>query len=149
MVPAERLEELARLVGETTSAQLRVGRMLNDRFRVDPATCTEFNELSRSLNDLRDHAMRAQMVPVSAITDQLHRAVRDLSRTQGKDIRWEAAGVDTEMDRGVLRRLPDSILHLVRNAIDHGIEPPDERRAGREAGPGDARASTQCSSARR
>jgi two-component system chemotaxis sensor kinase CheA len=132
MVPAERLEELARLVGETTSAQLRVGRMLNDRFRVDPATVAEFNELSRSLNDLRDHAMRAQMVPVSTVTDQLRRAVRDLSRAQGKNVRWEAAGMDTEMDRGVLRRLSDSVLHLVRNAIDHGIESPEEReRAGK------------------
>lgn len=127
MVPAERLEELTRLVGETTSAQLRVGRMLNDRFRVDPATVAEFNELSRSLNDLRDHAMRAQMVPVSTVTDQLRRTVRDMSRAQGKDVRWEAAGMDTEMDRGVLRRLSDSVLHLVRNAIDHGIESPEER----------------------
>ncbi|WP_454856479.1 hybrid sensor histidine kinase/response regulator [Promicromonospora soli] len=127
MVPAERLEELARLVGETTSAQLRVGRMLNDRFRVDPATVAEFNELSRSLNDLRDHAIRAQMVPVSTVTDQLHRAVRDMARAQGKDVRWEAIGMDTEMDRGVLRRLSDSVLHLVRNAIDHGIESPEER----------------------
>lgn len=127
MVPVERLDELTRLVGETASAQLRVGRMLSDRFDVDPATCTEYNELSRSLNDLRDRAMRAQMVPVSTITDQLHRAVRDLSRAQGKDVRWEAVGVDTEIDRGVLHRLSDSVMHLVRNAIDHGIESPEER----------------------
>ncbi|MFC8800104.1 response regulator [Promicromonospora sp. NPDC057138] len=132
MVPVERLEELARLVGETASAQLRVGRMLNDRFHVDPATVAEFNALSHSLSDLRDHAMRAQMVPVSTITDQLHRAVRDLSRAQGKDVRWETEGLDTEMDRGILRRLSDSVLHLVRNAIDHGIESPEEReRAGK------------------
>ena len=129
MVPAERLEELTRLVGEMASAHLRVGRMLKDRFKVDPATCTEFNELSRSLNDLQDRAMRTQMVPVSTITDQLHRAVRDLSRAQGKDIRWEARGTDTELDRGVLYQLSDSLMHLVRNAVDHGIEPPTEREA--------------------
>jgi two-component system chemotaxis sensor kinase CheA len=129
MVPAERLEELTRLVGEMASAHLRVGRMLKDQFKVDPATCTEFNELSRSLNDLQDRAMRTQMVPVSTITDQLHRAVRDLSRAQGKDIRWEARGTDTELDRGVLYQLSDSLMHLVRNAVDHGIEPPSERKA--------------------
>jgi two-component system chemotaxis sensor kinase CheA len=129
MVPLERLEELTRLVGETASAHLRVGRMLKDRFNVDPATCAEFNELSRSLNDLQDRAMRTQMVPVSTITDQLRRAVRDLSRAQGKDIRWEAQGTDTELDRGVLHRLSDSLLHLVRNAVDHGIETPGEREA--------------------
>ena len=129
MVPLERLEELTRLVGETASAHLRVGRMLKDRFNLDPATCTEFNELSRSLNDLQDRAMRTQMVPVSTITDQLHRAVRDMSRVQGKDIRWETQGTDTELDRGVLHRLSDSLLHLVRNAVDHGIETPEERQA--------------------
>jgi two-component system chemotaxis sensor kinase CheA len=129
MVPVERLEELTRLVGETASAHLRIGRMLKDRFKVDPATCTEFNELSRSLNDLQDRTMRTQMVPISTITDQLQRAVRDLSRAQGKDIRWEARGTDTELDRGVLYQLSDSLMHLVRNAVDHGIEPPSERQA--------------------
>ena len=134
MVPLERLEELTRLVGETASAHLRMGRMLKDRFKIDPATCTEFNELSRPLNDLQDRAMRTQMVPVSTITDQLHRAVRDLSRAQGKNVRWEARGTDTELDRGVLHQLFDSLVHLVRNAVDHGIELPEERqRAGKQA----------------
>jgi len=129
MVPTERLEELTRLVGESASAHLRVGQMLKDRFDVDPASCTEFNELARSLNDLQDRATRTQMVPVATITDQLHRAVRDLARAQGKDVRWETRGIDTEMDRGVLHQLSDSLLHLVRNSVDHGIELPGERAA--------------------
>jgi len=129
MVPVERLEELTRLVGETASAHLRIGRMLNDRFQVDPATCPEFNDLSRTLNDLHDRTMRTQMVPVSTITDQLHRAVRDLSHSQGKEIRWQTVGVDTELDRGVLHRLSGSLTHLVRNAVAHGIETPAERAA--------------------
>jgi two-component system, chemotaxis family, sensor kinase CheA len=127
MVPLERLEELTRLIGETASAHLRIGRMLQDRFKVDPATCTEFNEQSRLLNSLQDRAMRTQMVPVSTITDQLQRAVRDLARAQGKNILWEAQGTDTELDRGVLHQLSDSLIHLVRNAVDHGIELPDAR----------------------
>jgi two-component system chemotaxis sensor kinase CheA len=132
-VPLERLDELTRLVGETASAHLRIGRMLKDRFKIDPATSTEFNELSRLLNDLQDRAMRTQMVPVSTITDQLHRAVRDLSRAEGKSVRWEARGTDTELDRGVLHQLSDSLVHLVRNAVDHGIELPEERqRAGKD-----------------
>ena len=134
MVPLERLEQLTRLVGETASAHLLIGRMLKDRFQVDPATCSEFNAQSRLLNDLQDRAMRTQMVPVSTITDQLHRAVRDLSRAQGKDISWEARGTDTELDRSVLHQLSDSLLHLVRNAVDHGIELPDQRkRVGKRA----------------
>lgn len=134
LVPVERLEELTRLIGETTSAHLRVGQMLKDRFGVDPITCTEFNELSRSLNDVHDRAMRTQMIPVTTVTDQLHRSVRDLARIQGKRVRWEVAGTDTELDRGVLNRLSDSLLHLIRNAVDHGIESPEEReRAGKPA----------------
>jgi len=129
MVPLERLEELTRLVGETASAHLRIGRMLKERFKVDPATCTEFNELSRSLNTLQDRATRTQMVPVSTITDPLHRAVRDIARAQGKDVRWEVRGAETELDRGVLYQLSDSLMHLVRNAVDHGIEEPAERLA--------------------
>ena len=88
MVPTERLDELARMIGESASAHLRVGRMLKDRFGVDPASCAEFNEPSRSLNGLQDRAMRSRMVPVARITDKLQRAVRDLARRQGKTIRW-------------------------------------------------------------
>lgn len=129
LVPMERLDELVRLIGESASAHLRVGRMLKDRFGVDPASATEFNELSRSLNDLQDRTMRTRMVPVATITDRLQRAVRDLARAQGKDISWDARGTDTELDRGVLNQLSDSLLHLVRNAVDHGIETPAEREA--------------------
>ena len=93
--------------------------------------------------------MRTQMVPVSTITDQLHRAVRDLARAQGKDIRWEARGTDTELDRGVLHQLSDSLLHLVRNAVDHGIELPERARSGRQATPGDRSGCTRCNSAQR
>lgn len=129
LVPTERLEELTRLIGQSASAHLRVGRMLKDRFGVDPASNPEYNELSRSLNELQDRATRTQMVPVATITDQLQRAVRDLSRAQGKDVRWDARGTDTEMDRGVLLALSDSLIHLVRNAVDHGIESVADREA--------------------
>jgi two-component system, chemotaxis family, sensor kinase CheA len=129
LVPLERLDELNRLVSESASAHLRVGRVLSDRFGTDPASIAEFNELSRALNDLQDRAMRTQMVTVATITETLHRVVRDLSRAQGKDIRWDTRGTDTELDRGVLSRLAESLLHLVRNAVDHGIETPAEREA--------------------
>jgi two-component system chemotaxis sensor kinase CheA len=129
MVPMDRLDELVRLVGESASAHLRVGRMLRLRFGLDPASLAEFNKLSRALNDLQDRAMRTRMVPVSTITGQLHRAVRDAARTLDKEVGWEVRGADTELDRGVLHRLSDALLHLVRNAVDHGIESPAEREA--------------------
>ena len=133
MVPVSRLDELVRLVGESAAAHLRIGRMLGQHLGVDPATLTEFRDLSRVLNDLQERTMRARAVPVSTITDQLHRAVRDLARSLGKQVRWEVRGEDTELDRGMLQQLADPLIHLVRNAVDHGIESPEVRReAGKD-----------------
>jgi two-component system chemotaxis sensor kinase CheA len=139
MVPMERLDEMVRLIGESASAHLRVGRMLKDSFGLDAASNAEFNELSRSLNGLQDRAMRARMVPLATVTDKLQRAVRDLSRAQGKEVRWEVRGGDTELDRGVLTQLSDSLLHLVRNAVDHGIKPAAERTAAGKPAEGNVR----------
>jgi two-component system chemotaxis sensor kinase CheA len=129
MVPFERLDELMRLVGESATAHLRVGRLLWERLGLEPTAIPEFSELSRTLNELQERTMRTRMVPVATMTDQLHRAVRDLARTLGKDIAWEVRGGDTELDRSVLRQLSDSLLHLVRNAVDHGVETPEQRVA--------------------
>jgi len=139
MVPMERLDDLVRLVGESASEHLRLGRMLKDRFGVDPMSCTEFNKLSLSLNKLQDRTMRTRMVPVSTVTDRLHRTVRDIARAQGKEIDWDVRGTDTELDRGVLDDLSDALLHLVRNAVDHGIEQPGRREAAGKARRGTVR----------
>lgn len=128
-VPISRLDELVRLVGESAAANLRVGSLFRDRLEVDPATVPELRDLARILRELQERTMRTRMVPVSTITDQLQRAVRDLSRSLGKQVRWEVRGDDTELDRGVLQHLADPLLHLIRNAIDHGIESPAERLA--------------------
>ena len=127
MVPVERLDELVRMVGEAAAAHLRVGRVLSERIGMEASSLAEFSELSRVLNGLQERAMRTRMVPVSTITDSLQRAVRDASRTLGKDVRWEVRGESTELDRGVLMQLSDSLLHLVRNSIDHGIESAEQR----------------------
>jgi two-component system chemotaxis sensor kinase CheA len=129
MVPVERLDELVRMVGEAAAAHLRIGRVLTERIGVEAANISEFSELSRLLIGLQEGTMRTRMVPVSTITDSLQRAVRDAARTLGKDVRWEVRGEDTELDRGVLHQLSDSLLHLVRNAVDHGIGTPDQRAA--------------------
>jgi two-component system, chemotaxis family, sensor kinase CheA len=129
MVPVERLDELVRMVGEAAAAHLRVGSVLAERLDVEAANIAEFSELSRLLVRLQEATMRTRMVPVSTITDALHRAVRDAARVLGKDIRWDVRGEDTEMDRSVLHQLSDSLLHLVRNAVDHGVDTPDHRVA--------------------
>jgi two-component system chemotaxis sensor kinase CheA len=131
-VPVDRLDDLVRLVGEAAVANLRVERMVRQRLGADTAEAGEMLALSRLLNDLQDRAMRTRMVPLTTITDQLRRAVRDVARALGNEVRWEVAGADTELDRTVLHELSDSLLHLVRNAVDHGIEsPPDRIAAGK------------------
>ena len=128
-VPLARLDELVRLVGESAAAHLRVARTIGERLAVDPGTIEEVRDLSRVLNELQERAIRARMVPVTTLADVLQRAVREVARTTGKDVRWEARGEDTELDRGVLAQLSDPLLHLVRNAVDHGIESPEARVA--------------------
>lgn len=127
MVPVERLDKLVRMVGEAAAAHLRVGSVLAERLGVEAANITEFSELSRLLVRLQEGTMQTRMVPVSTITEQLQRAVRDAARTLGKDVRWEVRGDDTELDRSALHQLADSLLHLVRNAVDHGIDTPEQR----------------------
>jgi two-component system chemotaxis sensor kinase CheA len=128
-VPVERLDELVRLVGEAAAANLRVGRLLGERLGVDPAGVPELHELSRILGDLQQRTMRARMVPFATIVEPLRRAARDLARALGKQVAWEVRGQETELDRRVLDQVADPLLHLVRNAVDHGIEPPAEREA--------------------
>jgi two-component system, chemotaxis family, sensor kinase CheA len=127
-VHVERIDELIRLVGETASAHLRLARGVQERFSIEPAELAEFHELSLALNVLQEKTMRTRMVPVATATDPLRRAVRELARSLGKRVRWEVRGEDTELDRGVLQQLSDPLLHLVRNAVDHGIESPEDRK---------------------
>jgi two-component system chemotaxis sensor kinase CheA len=126
-LPVERLDELVRLVGEAAAASLRLGRLVTERLGVEPASVPELHELSRVLGDLQQRTLRARMIPFATIAEPLRRATRDLARTLGKTVELELRGQETELDRGVLEQVANPLLHLVRNAIDHGIEPPDER----------------------
>lgn len=128
-VPVHRIDDLVRLIGEASAATLRLGSALLERLGRDPSGITQYRDLVRSLNELQELALRARMIPVMSLAPRLRRAVRDLARETEKQIRFETRGEDAEIDRGVLERLADPLLHLVRNAVDHGIEPPEERRA--------------------
>ncbi|MDA8383994.1 MAG: hybrid sensor histidine kinase/response regulator [Betaproteobacteria bacterium] len=79
---------------------------------------------------LRDNARALRMVPAATVLTPLTRSVRDLARELGKDASLALVGEQIEMDRAILQALRDPLMHLLRNAIDHGIEPPDVRRAG-------------------
>jgi two-component system chemotaxis sensor kinase CheA len=128
-VPVARIDELNRLVGEASAAQLRVGHVFGSELSLDPDAVTEYRELTKVINQLQEVTERTRMVPVGTLEPILHRTVRDAARAAGKDVRWEIMGEDIEVDRGVLEELVSPLLHLVRNSVGHGVELPEQRLA--------------------
>jgi two-component system chemotaxis sensor kinase CheA len=128
-VPVARIDELSRLVGEASAAQLRVGHVFGSELHMDPDAVTEYRELTKVINQLQEVTERTRMVPIGTLAPMLHRTVRDAARAAGKNVRWEVIGEDIEVDRGVLEELVSPLLHLVRNSVGHGIESPEQRMA--------------------
>jgi two-component system chemotaxis sensor kinase CheA len=128
-VPVARIDELNRLVGEASAAQLRVGHVFGTELHMDPDALTEYRELTKVINQLQEVTERTRMVPVGTLEPILHRTLRDSARVAGKNIRWEMIGEDIEVDRGVLDELVSPLLHLIRNSVGHGVEGPEQRRA--------------------
>lgn len=89
----------------------------------------DVTHLDRVAADLRDQIMRLRMVAIGRIFNKHHRTVRELGRALGKQVRLVIEGADTELDKLLVEQLDDPLLHLLRNAVDHGLEPPQERAA--------------------
>lgn len=87
------------------------------------------NELDHLVGDLQSAAMRTRMQPIGRLFQKYPRLARDLARKLGKQVELELLGEETELDRNIIDELADPLVHLVRNAVDHGIETPEERRA--------------------
>lgn len=131
-VPAERLDELMDRVGELVIAQSRLSQLANTSADIMLRSVSE--DVERLSGELRDTMMVLRMVPVGSLFARFRRLVHDLSRETGKEIELITEGETTEVDKTVVERLADPLVHLVRNSIDHGIETPDERRAsGKES----------------
>jgi chemotaxis protein histidine kinase CheA len=81
------------------------------------------------VTDLQDASMKLRMLPLATVFDPLRRTVRDLAREHGKDVDFVVEGVDTELDRKIIEKLGDPLLHMIRNSLDHGLETPAEREA--------------------
>ncbi|HEY6873762.1 MAG TPA: chemotaxis protein CheA [Geobacteraceae bacterium] len=93
-------------------------------------------ELSRLLRELHNEVLNVRMVPFASITDRLPRVVRDLARKSGKDVALEIEGKEIELDRGIVEELADPLIHILRNAVDHGVETAAERLDGGKAAQG-------------
>lgn len=126
-VDAERLDALMHLMGEVVVHRSAVEARIRDR-DMEGATAA-VQELRRSTQSLQAEVMNVRMVPVESALMRMPRLVRDLSAKLNKEVDLVITGADTEIDRSVVDALGDPLVHLVRNALDHGIEPPDEREA--------------------
>jgi two-component system chemotaxis sensor kinase CheA len=126
-VPAERLDQLVNLVGELVTVQAHLSQTAAIHNNADFAAIAE--EVERLTEELRDTALNIRMLPIGTTFTKFKRLVRDLSQELGKEIEMETEGAETELDKTVIERLNDPLVHLIRNSIDHGIEMPDVRRA--------------------
>ena len=127
-----RLDRLMKQVGELVAARNRLG-VLAARFD-DPTLAEQSDRISRLVSEMQAEVIAARMTPVGEVFERFPRLVRDLARDLGKRIRFEVEGEEIELDRSILDEIGDPLLHLVRNAADHGIEMPETRvRAGKPA----------------
>ncbi|WP_019832925.1 chemotaxis protein CheA [Sphingomonas sp. PR090111-T3T-6A] len=134
-VPAERLDELMDRVGELVIAQSRLSQLANGGVDV-VALRSVSEEIERLSSELRDTMMVLRMVPVATLFGRFRRLVHDLARETGKTIDLVTEGEGTEVDKTVIERLADPLVHLIRNACDHGLELPEHRLAVGKAAAG-------------
>lgn len=133
-VSFEKLDELLNLVGELVihrTSLLALEKRLQEKLS-DRGLLESFNEASqmigKSSNDLREAIMKARMLPIKSVFQRFQRLVRDHSQKSGKEILLRYEGEETELDKTVIDEIGEPLLHLIRNAVDHGIESVEERR---------------------
>ncbi len=126
-VDRRRLDALMSQVGELVVARNRLLEIAQREQGSELETLGA--RISRLVSDLQAEIIEARMTPVWQVFDRFPRAVRDLARQLGKQVRFEMQGEGIELDRAILDELGDPLLHLLRNAVDHGVESPEERQA--------------------
>ncbi len=126
-IDVRRLDKLMNLAGELIVARGRLLQLASDAG--DHALEETVRLSSRLITELRDEITASRMVPVSNVFDRFPRVVRDAARALGKRVDFSIEGRDIELDRSMLDDIADSIVHLLRNAVDHGIEMPEQRVA--------------------
>jgi len=124
-VPSAKLDSLVDLVGELVTVQARLTQKSVQSG--DPELLSIAEEVERLTAELHDNSMSVRMVPIGSTFSKFKRLVRDLSADLGRQVALSTSGAETEMDKTVIERLNDPLVHLIRNSIDHGVEPPDVR----------------------
>ena len=133
-VSVDKIDGLINLVGELVITQAMLKQVSGV---LDPVQCERLfaglDLLERNTRDLQEAVIGVRMLPVDAVFRRFPRLVRDLSARLGKQVRLRTIGEGTELDKGLIERIADPLVHLVRNSIDHGLELPEARReAGKD-----------------
>lgn len=124
-IKTETLDHLVNITGELITNRYRLAESIN---HVNATECQEpLNQLTSLLRSLRDEVFKARMLPFAFIAERFPRLVRDLARKQGKEVHFRITGKEIELDRGILEEIAEPIIHILRNAVDHGVELADER----------------------
>lgn len=126
-VAAEKLDKLVDLVGELVTMQAHLTQKAYTEN--DPDLLVISEQVERLTDELRENAMSMRMLPIGTIFGRFKRLVRDLSSELGKEIELIAEGAETELDKTVIEKLHDPLVHIIRNSIDHGIESPSVRES--------------------
>jgi len=124
-VAAEKLDTLVDLVGELVTTQARLSQFSMNKSDQELMSIAE--DVERLTSELRDNTMSIRMMPIGTTFSNFKRLVRDLSSELGKEIELITEGAETELDKTVIERLGDPLMHLIRNSLDHGIESPEKR----------------------
>jgi len=138
-VPSSRLDQLVSLVGELVINHSRL-QQLGKRHEL-PELVSAVEDLERLVASLRDRVLGIRMTPIGSTFSRFKRLVRDLSAELGREVDLVTAGEETELDKNMLDQLGEPLVHLIRNAIDHGIKPPSERISQGKPGLGTLRLS--------
>ena len=129
-VSVEKVDQLINLVGELVITQAMLAQ---NSARIDPALHEQLiaglGDLERNTRNLQESVMSIRMIPMSTVFSRFPRMLRDLAGRLGKKVDFVTRGEATELDKGLVEKIIDPLTHLVRNSCDHGIEPPDQRRA--------------------
>lgn len=128
-VGTEKLDQLVNMVGELVITQTQVAQNPEILVAANQKLSKDISQLSKISKDIQEVAMSMRMVPIRGTFERMARIVRDLSRKCAKDVEFQTQGEDTELDKNVVEELVDPLTHMVRNAVDHGIETPAERQA--------------------
>lgn len=124
-VDSSKIDTLIALVGELITQEANLSRKISDSENLQLIESSE--SLYRLVTEIREFALSLRMIPISDLFEKYKRVVRDLSKELNKQVELEIIGGETELDRSVIEKISDPIVHILRNALDHGIETSEER----------------------